>query len=111
MTDILKQLIFYVNPPGEDDEEILSMYAFNVLGKKYYFHMTYDHVIYRADDMLCSGDIIENTIKRKKEEQVEKGKNLFLGKTIEQLIRERNETFLEFFKAYKRLSICFIYWL
>ena len=33
--------------------------------------MSSDH-IYRADDMLCSGDIIENAIKRKKQEQVEK---------------------------------------
>ena len=98
------RLIFYVNPPGEDDEEILNMYAFNDLGKNYYFHMTYDHVIYRADDMLCSGDIIENAIKRKKEEQVEKGKNLILGKTDEQLIKERNEAFLEFFNFLKHIK-------
>ena len=82
------RLIFYVNPPGEDDAEILNMYAFNDLGKNYYFHMTYDHVIYRADDMLCSGDIIENAIKRKKQEQVEKANNLIFGKTDEQLIKE-----------------------
>ena len=98
------RLLFYINPPGEDDEEILNMYAFNDLGKNFYFHMTYDHVIYRADDMLCSGDIIENTIKRKKDEQVEMTKNLLSMKTNEQLKRERNEAFLTFYNFLKNLK-------
>ena len=98
------RLLFYINPPGEDDEEILNMYAFNDLGKNYYFHMTADHVIYRADDMLCSGDIIENSIKRKKQELVEQSANLMLGKTKEQIIKERNETFLAFFNFLKNIK-------
>lgn len=59
-------MIFYINPPGDGDDEILNVFGFNDLGKSYYFHMNSKHEIYRADDMLCSGDLIENSIKRKK---------------------------------------------
>ena len=97
------RLLFYVNPPGEDDAEVLNMYAFNDLGKNYFFHMNADNVIYRADDMLCSGDIIENSIKRKKEELDQKAKNFTLMKTDEQLIRERNEAFLTFWNFLKNI--------
>ena len=88
------RMIFYVNPPGEDDNEILNMYAFNDLGKNFYFHMNSNHVIYRADDMLCSGDIIENSIKRKKKEK--ENKELNKNKTEAQILTERNEAFLTF---------------
>ena len=98
------RLIFYVNPPGEDDNEILNMFAFNDLGKNFYFHMSYDHVIYRADDMLCSGDIIENAIKRKKEEKEENIINITYNKTKQQLIKERNEAFWNFFNFLKHIK-------
>ena len=98
------RLIFYLEPPGEDEKEVLNMYAFNDLGKNFYFHMNADHVIYRADDMLCSGDIIENSIARKKREKGENLLNLALNKSKEQLIRERNEAFLTFFNFLKNLK-------
>ena len=94
------RLIFYLNPPGEDEKEILNMYGFNDLGKNYYFHMNSDHVIYRADDMLCSGDIIENSIKRKRREKEEKK----LNKTEEQIIKERNEAFLTYYNFLKNIK-------
>ena len=96
------RLIFYVKPLGEDDKEILNMYAFNDLGDNYYFHMNSDHVIYRADDLLCSGDIIENSIKRKKAEK--KRKEMNINKTQQQLTKERNEAFLTFFNFLKNIK-------
>ena len=98
------RLIFYLEPPGEDEKEVLNMYAFNDLGKNFYFHMNADHIIYRADDMLCSGDIIENSIARKKKEKEENFLNSAYNKTKEQLIRERNEAFLTFFNFLKNLK-------
>ena len=96
------RMIFYLNPPGEDDDEILNMYAFNDLGKNFFFHMNSNHVIYRADDMLCSGDIIENSIKRKKKEKQDKERNA--NKTEAQLLTERNEAFLTFFNFLKNIK-------
>ena len=98
------KLLFYLNPPGEDEKEILNMFAFNDLGKNFYFHMNSNHEIYRADDMLCSGDIIENAIKRKKAEKQKKELDLLLGKTKQQLIAERNEAFFTFFNFLKNIK-------
>ena len=96
------RVIFYVNPPGEDDNEILNMYAFNDLGKNFFFHMNSNNVIYRADDMLCSGDIIENSIKRKKSEKLELEANR--NKTPQQLIKERNDAFYTFYSFLKNIK-------
>ena len=98
------RLIFYLKPSGEDNKEILNMYAYNDIGKNYYFHMNSNHVIYRADNMLCSGDIIENSIKRKKKEKEENEKNKKLNKTQEQLINERNEAFFTFYNFLKNIK-------
>ena len=98
------RLLFYLNPPGEDEKEILNMFAFNDLGKNFYFHMNSNHEIYRADDMLCSGDIIENTIKRKKAEKQKKEQDLALNKTEKELIAERNEAFATFFNFLKHIK-------
>ena len=98
------RLIFYLEPPGEDEKEVLNMYAFNDLGKNFYFHMNADHVIYRADDMLCSGDIIKNSIARKKKEKEENFLNSAYNKSKDQLIKERNEAFLTFFNFLKNLK-------
>lgn len=98
------RIIFYVNPPGEDDNEIINAFAFNDLGKSYFFHMNSNHEIYRADDMLCSGDIIENSIKRKKQEKELNKKNQELNKTKEQLKEERNKAFWTFFQFLKDIK-------
>jgi hypothetical protein len=98
------RLIFYLNPSGEDDKETLNIYGFNDYGKNYYFHMNSNHEIYRADDMLCSGDIIENSIKRKKKEKEENEKNKALNKTKEQLMNEKNEAFFTFYNFLKNIK-------
>ena len=93
------KIIFYLNPKGEDDDEVLNMYGFNDLGKSFYFYINSKNVIYEADNMLCSGDIIENSIKRKKRE-IDLNKN----KTQKQLIGERNEAFLIFYNFLKNIK-------
>ena len=86
----------------KEEKEILNMYAFNDYGKNFFFHLNSDNMIYRADDMLCSGDIIENSIKRKKKEKEEKEKNR--NKTKQQLIDERNEAFFTFWNFLKNIK-------
>ena len=93
------RMIFYINPHGENDEEISNIYSFNDFGKNFYFHMNYNHEIYRADDMLCSGDIIENSINRKNKE-----KELNKNKTLQHLINERNEAFYIFYNFLKHIK-------
>ena len=96
------RMIFYVNPQGEGDDEITNMFSFNDFGKNFYFHMNGNHEIYRADDMLCSGDIIENSISRKNKEKEEEKINK--NKTPQQLINERNEAFYIFYNFLKHIK-------
>ena len=96
------RMIFYINPPGDGDDEILNVFGFNDLGKSYYFHMNSKHEIYRADDMLCSGDLIENSIKRKKKEKEDNERNK--NKTPEQLANEKYEAFYNFYNFLKHIK-------
>ena len=95
------RLLFFVEPQGKDNNELLNVYEFNDLGKNYYFHMNSDNIIYKADDMLLSGDIIKNSMKRKGDELYEKGLSF---KSKEQLLKERNEAFLTFFNFLKNIK-------
>ena len=95
------RLLFFVEPQGKDNNELLNVYEFNDLGKNYYFHMNSDNIIYKADDMLLSGDIIKNSLKRKGDELYEKGLSF---KSKEQLLKERNEAFLTFFNFLKNIK-------
>ena len=98
------RLIFYVNPHGKDEKEILNIFVFNDFGREFYFHMNSDHVIYKADDLLCCKDIIENAINRKKQEKIDNERYKLLNKTKEQIIQERNEAFLTFFNFLKNIK-------
>ena len=96
------RLIFYIDPKGDDETEPMNIFENSDYGKNYYFHLTPDNKIYRADDMLCSGDIIENTIKRKKyEKDLEKTNK---DKSPQQLVKERNEAFTTFYTFLKNIK-------
>lgn len=62
------KFIFYIDPPGEDPNQVMNIFKMSEFEKDYYFMMNKDNLIYRADSMLCSGDIVENSIKRKQKE-------------------------------------------
>ena len=89
------RVLFYINPPGGDDKEIINMFAFTDfldLVKSYYFFMNSNHVVYRVDDMHRYQEIITNSIKRKKREKEEN--NI---KTKAQIRKEKLESFITFY--------------
>ena len=50
--------------------------------KDYYFMLSPNNIVERCDSMLCSGDIVENTIKRKKAEQKQNIKDEDINKAL-----------------------------
>ena len=78
------------------------MFELNNLGKNFYFHMNSNHEIYKADNMLHSGDIIEDSINRKNKEKEEEEINK--NKTPQQLVNERNEAFYNFYYFLKHIK-------
>jgi hypothetical protein len=91
------RMIFYVSPQGESDDEIANMFAYNDLGKSFYFHMNSNHEIYKADNMLHSGDLIEDSINAKNKEKE-------INKSPQQIINERNEAFYAFYNLIKNIK-------
>ena len=89
------RVLFYLNPSGEDDKEILNMFAFNDnldIGRSFYFFMNSNHVVYRIDNMFHYQDLIKNSIKRKKKE-IQENKL----KTKAQIKLEKLEAFLNLY--------------
>ena len=61
--------LFYIDPPGEAPEQVMNIFKMSEFEKDYYFILNANNVVERCDSMLCSGDVVENSIKRKKAEQ------------------------------------------
>ena len=76
------QFIFYVDPPGESPDQVMNIFKMSEFEKDYYFMMGPNNIIERCDSMLCSGDVVENSIKRKKAEQKEKIKEEDINKAL-----------------------------
>ena len=76
------QFIFYVDPPGESPDQVMNIFKMSEFEKDYYFMMGPSNVIERCDSMICSGDVVENTIKRKKAAQKEKIKEEDIVKAL-----------------------------
>lgn len=76
------QFIFYVDPPGESPDQVMNIFKMSEFEKDYYFMMGPSNVIERSDSMLCSGDVVENAIKRKKAEQNKKIKEENINKAL-----------------------------
>ena len=92
------KVIFFIDPPGQDKTQILNIFKINDLGKNYYFMMKQDYVIYEADSMLCSGDILENSIRRKYKEEEDK------KKSNEELTNERIKAISDFVDFIKNID-------
>ena len=76
------QFIFYVDPPGESPDQVMNIFKMSEFEKDYYFMMGPSNVIERCDSMICSGDVVENAIKRKKAAQQEKIKEEDIVKAL-----------------------------
>ena len=74
-----------------------NIFVYNNYGKNYFFLMSPDYKIYKSDNMLFSGDIVEDSIKLKKKEKEDKTKNQ------EEIKRERYKAFSEIHDFYTKL--------
>ena len=61
--------LFYIDPPDEAPEQVMNIFKMSEFEKDYYFILNSNNVVDRCDSMLCSGDVVENSIKRKKAEE------------------------------------------
>ena len=61
------KFIFFVDPPGEDPKQTMNIFKTSEFEKDYYFMLNTKNIVYKADSMLCSGDIVENHIRRKED--------------------------------------------
>ena len=61
------KFIFFVDPQGEDPNQTMNIFKTSEFEKDYYFMLNPQNLVYKADSMLCSGDIVENYIRRKEE--------------------------------------------
>ena len=75
------KFLFFVDPPGESFEQTMNIFNASEFDEDYYFLMNKENIVYKADSMLRSGDIIENSIQRYKDRkefsQEEKVKALY----------------------------------
>ena len=76
------EFIFYVDPPGESPDQVMNIFKMSEFEKDYYFMLSPNNIVERCDSMLCSGDIVENTIKRKKAEQKQNIKDEDINKAL-----------------------------
>ena len=61
------KFIFFIDPPGEDPNQTMNIFKTSEFEKDYYFMINPQNLVFKADSMLCSGDIVENYIARKEE--------------------------------------------
>ena len=98
----VKLLFFLDNQMNKDRESSLpklrNMFVYNNYGKNYFFLMNPEHKIYKSDNMLFSGDIIEEAIKMKKKEEADKTKDQ------EELKRVRYQAFVDLYEFYENLT-------
>ena len=103
------KFIFFVDPPGEAPEQTMNIFKTSEFEKDYYFTMNKENIVYKADSMLCSGDIVENTIQRNKDKKEyskeEKIKALY---DFYNFVHDIKNYKYNFFFAY-HLEVCFKY--
>ena len=69
------KFLFYIDPPGEDEKQVMNIFKMSEFEKDYYFLINSQNLVYKSDSMLCSGDIVENNIKKRNEEEKDKKEN------------------------------------
>ena len=100
------KLLFYVeeelHKKNKENPKIKlrNMWVYNNFGKNYFFLMNKDHQIYKADNMLFSGDIVEESAQFKENEKLVKAKS---PEEQKELIRQRYKAFLDFYDFYGSL--------
>ena len=87
-----------INKEENENIKLINMFNFNSYGKNYYFLMDSEYKIYKSDNMLFSGDIIEEAIKRKKREKEDSKKDKAL------LLYQRYTKFIELYQFYRNLE-------
>ena len=78
--------------------KLRNIFIYNTYGKNYFFLMNSNYTIYKSDNMLFSGDIVEEAIKMKKQELEDKNKDQ------EEILRQRYEAFINIYNFYTKLS-------
>ena len=97
------KIIFFLDQELNKDidanqPKLRNIFLYNNYGKNYFFLMDPEYKIYRSDNMLFSGDIIEEAIANKKKEKENKTKDQ------EELKRERYKAFLDLYDFYTKLT-------
>ena len=97
------KIIFFIesqiNKEGVEPK-LRNMFIYNTYGKNYFFLMNPEYKIYRADNMLFSGDIVEDSIKLKQKEKEDKTKDQ------EKIKSQRFEAFINIYNFYTELYKC-----
>ena len=97
------KLLFFVEQninKGRDQTQpkLRNMFVYNNYGKNYFFLMNPENQIYKSDNMLFSGDIIENAIDMKKKNDIQKTEDQ------EKLKREQYKAFIDIYNFYENLN-------
>ena len=90
------KIIFFVEQELNKDikpenPRLRNIFLYNDYGKNYFFLMSPDYKIYKSDNMLFSGDIIEEAIKMKNKEKEDKTKD------EKELKRQRYDAFIKLY--------------
>ena len=81
-----------------DKPKLRNIFLYNNYGKNYFFLMNSEYKIYKSDNMLFSGDIVEESTAMKKKEKEDKTKDQT------ELRRERYQAFIDIYNFYTRLT-------
>ena len=97
------KIIFFVEQELNKDikpenPRLRNIFLYNDYGKNYFFLMSPDYKIYKSDNMLFSGDIIEEAIKMKNKEKEDKTKD------EKELKRQRYDAFIKLYDFYTKLK-------
>ena len=97
------KIIFFVEQELNKDikpenPRLRNIFLYNDYGKNYFFLMSPDYKIYKSDNMLFSGDIIEEAIKMKNKEKEDKTKD------EKELKRQRYDAFIKLYDFYNKLT-------
>jgi hypothetical protein len=97
------KLLFFIEQninKGRDQTQpkLRNMFVYNNYGKNYFFLMNPENQIYKSDNMLFSGDIIENAIDMKKKNDIQKTEDQ------EKLKREQYKAFIDIYNFYENLN-------
>ena len=97
------KLLFFIEQNINKDRDqnqpkLRNMFVYNNYGKNYFFLMNPEKQIYKSDNMLFSGDIIEDAIKMKKKNDILKSED------PEKIKKEQYKAFIDIYNFYENLN-------